>query len=360
MKLPRMETVKGIALVNVATAAWATNIIIGRYLRGQIGPLTLTASRYLVASLLYAILLRSRPAEEKKPGADMKLLLVMALTGVVLFAPALYFGLRYTSAINGTLINGLGPLLTAAFAAWLIHEPFSGRQVFGALIALVGVAILLLGGGGSGSLSVNPGDAVIVAAVLFWALYSVAVRKVVKHRSPLSATALSMFLGLPVLVVAAIVETMHTPVAWSPALLGIIVYLGVVPAATGFLSWNLGVKYLGAGGAMVFYNTLPLYGALFGFLFLGETLGMRHLAGGALILAGGLVAALKVAAKAPTGVGTGQNEAVTGHSDAATPGAKISTVTGGQAGTPGSGVKIGTAPGESGESSASGQESSGR
>jgi drug/metabolite transporter (DMT)-like permease len=43
---------------------------------------------------------------------------------------------------------------------------------------------------------------------------------------------------------------------------------------------------------MVFYNTLPLYGALFGFLFLGETLGLAHLVGGVLILGGGLVAAI--------------------------------------------------------------------
>jgi len=121
----------------------------------------------------------------------------------------------------------------------------------------------------------------------------IAVKKVVSHRSTISATALSMFIGLPFLVVAAVVESSITPVTWSPALAGIIVYLGLIPAALGFLSWNAGIKYLGAGGAMVFYNTLPLYGALFGFLFLGETLGPASLAGGVLILAGGLVAALR-------------------------------------------------------------------
>jgi len=217
----------------------------------------------------------------------------MALTGVVLFAPALYFGLRFTTAVNGTLINGLGPLLTAGFAAWLIKEPFSGRQVAGSLAALAGVAVLLSGGAAPGAAGVNPGDLLIVLAVLVWALYSVAVRKVVKHRSPLSATALSMFMGLPVLVAAAIAESIASPVAWSAGLVGIICYLGIVPAALGFLSWNAGIKYLGAGGAMVFYNTLPLYGALFGFLLLGETLGPAHIAGGVLILSGGLVAAIK-------------------------------------------------------------------
>ncbi|OHD13242.1 MAG: hypothetical protein A2Z96_04530 [Spirochaetes bacterium GWB1_48_6] len=295
MRSRNLDTLKGIALVNVATCAWATNIILGRYLRGQIGPLTLTAARSIVATVVFALILRKRPATERKAGADLKLLSAMALAGVVLFAPTLYLGLRFTTAINGTFINALGPLLTAGFAAWLIKEPFSVRQVIGAVSALAGVGVLVSGGFSSsaGKPLVNPGDLLIVLAAVLWALYSIAVKKVVSHRSPVSATALSMYIGLPFLLVAAVVESSITPVTWSPGLLGIIVYLGLIPAALGFLSWNAGIKYLGAGGAMVFYNTLPLYGTLFGFLFLGETLGPTHLAGGALILAGGLVAAIK-------------------------------------------------------------------
>jgi len=294
MRKPSLDTIKGIAFVNVATCAWATNIIIGRYLRDQIGPLTLTAARYVVASVVFTFLLRGRPATERKPGTDLRMLIVMALTGVVAFAPLLYFGLRFTTAVNGTLMNGLGPLLTGAFAALFIKEPFTGRQIIGSVAALAGVVVLLSGGfAAAGGYTVNPGDLLILVAVVMWALYSVAVRTVVRNRSPLSATALSIFLGLPLLVTAAVFEATVNPAQWSLGLAGIIVYLGVVPAALGFFSWNAGIKYLGAGGAMVFYNTLPLYGALFGFLFLGETLGPAHLAGGALILGGGLFAAIR-------------------------------------------------------------------
>ncbi len=304
MRKASLDTLKGIALVNVATGAWATNIIIGRYLRGQIGPLTLTASRYVVASIVFALLLRGQPATERKPGNDLKMLVAMALTGVVAFAPLLYFGLTFTTAVNGTLMNGLGPLLTGAFAALFIKEPFKKRQVVGSVAALAGVVVLLSGGFSvAGGYSVNPGDILILVAVVMWALYSVAVRKVVQNRSPLSATALSIFLGLPLLVAAAVVESIVAPAQWSLGLVGIVAYLGVVPAALGFFCWNAGIKYLGAGGAMVFYNTLPLYGALFGFLFLGETLGSAHLAGGALILSGGLFAAIKLS---PEKAGTGQ------------------------------------------------------
>jgi drug/metabolite transporter (DMT)-like permease len=44
---------------------------------------------------------------------------------------------------------------------------------------------------------------------------------------------------------------------------------------------------------MVFYNTLPLYGALLGALFLDEAIGFPHIIGGLLIVSGGIWAARK-------------------------------------------------------------------
>ena len=68
-------------------------------------------------------------------------------------------------------------------------------------------------------------------------------------------------------------------------------YIGIALMVIGFLSWNAGGRRLGSSGAMVFYNTLPLYGALLGHLFLGESIGPARLLGGALIIGGGLWAA---------------------------------------------------------------------
>jgi drug/metabolite transporter (DMT)-like permease len=45
---------------------------------------------------------------------------------------------------------------------------------------------------------------------------------------------------------------------------------------------------LGAGGAMAFYNTLPLYGVIMGAVFLNEPFTSVHVVFGGLILVGGL------------------------------------------------------------------------
>lgn len=289
----RRAQIVGIGLVNLATLTWATNIILGRWLREDIGPLTLAASRFLIASAIFALILQRQPQEERRLGSDRWLILGMALSGVVLFAPALYLGLRYTTAVNTTLINGLGPLITGLLAALLIREPMTRRQLVGAVVALVGVAILISGGSLASwqEFRVNVGDLIVLVAVALWGLYSVLGRRVMRHRSALSATAFSAFLGLPFLMVAAIWELRTQPVSDWLQLLPVILYIGIAPTVIGFLSWNEGVRRLGSSGAMVFYNTLPLYGGLLGALFLGEAIGLAHLVGGALIIGGGIWAA---------------------------------------------------------------------
>jgi drug/metabolite transporter (DMT)-like permease len=289
----RLDTLQGIALVNLATLTWATNISLGRFLREDIGPLTLAAARFALAAPIFAALLWRRPAAERRLGRDRWLLLGMALCGVVAFAPTLYLGLRYTTAVNATLINGFGPLITGLLASLLIGEPMSRRQAGGALVALVGIAVLISGGSTAfwqGPMA-NPGDLILVGAVTLWGLYSVLGRRLMRHRSALSATALSSFLGLPLLVMAAMWEVRVLPPRLSPQLLLALLYIGVAPTVGGFLAWNAGVRRLGASGAMVFYNTLPLYGALLGYFVLGEPMGLPHLAGGVLVIGGALWAA---------------------------------------------------------------------
>ena len=289
----RMEQIVGIGLVNLATLTWATNMVLGRWLRGDIGPLTLAAARFLIASLLFAVLLQRRPSEERRLGQDRWLLLGMALSGVAVFAPTLYQGLRFTTAVNATLVNGFGPLITGLLAALLIREPMSGRQAVGAIVGLAGVVVLISGGSFAfwQAMRGNVGDLIVLGAVALWGLYSVLGRQVMRHRSALSATAFSAFLGLPFLLLAAAWEVQTFPVVTRPQVILAVLYIGIAPTVVGFLSWNAGVRRLGSSGAMVFYNTLPLYGALLAYLFLGESIGPAHLVGGALIIGGGLWAA---------------------------------------------------------------------
>ncbi len=290
MQQERLKQLIGIGCVNAATLFWASNMVLGRLLKDSIGPITISAARFFIAALIFAILLQKQPPEDRRIGKDFWLLFAMAVAGVVLFSPILYLGLHYTTAVNGTIINGLAPLLTGLFATLVIKEPMSGRQITGAVLALAGVLFLISGGMLSfwQTAQFNIGDLIVLGAVALWGLYSVISSRVMRHRSSISATALSIFIGLPALCLLAVWEVQSFPVQLDITLILLTVYLGIVPAAVGFYAWNAGVARLGASGAMVFYNTLPLYGALLGCLFLDEPVGIPHIIGGLLIVCGGI------------------------------------------------------------------------
>jgi len=284
----------GVLFVNLATMCWATNAVLGRWLRDDIGPLTLTSLRFTVATAFFGILLRGRPPQERRYGKDRWWIIAMGLAGVVGFSPLLYLGLRYSTAVNSSLIQGFSPLITALIAGLIIQEPVTRRQQVGAILGIIGVAGLLSNGSLTFLLGLqfNPGDLILLAAAVMWAFYAVFGRRVMRNRSPVAATALSNFIGLPLIATAAAFELQHIAIKLRIETIAAIVHICVVPTIIGYWSWNRGVTTLGAGGAMVFYNTLPLYGAILGAALLGEPLGMIHFCFGGLIIAGGLWATL--------------------------------------------------------------------
>jgi drug/metabolite transporter (DMT)-like permease len=282
----------GALMANIAIFAWSINVVLGRWLHPSIGPLTLSAVRYLIASVFFAYLWKGLKGEERRLGRDTWLFVIMALSGVVAFSPALYLGLRYTAAINATLILSLSPFVTGFLGAVLIGTPMTRRQAAGGVISLAGVVILISGGSLAfwTRLQGNAGDLIVLGAVFLWGLYSVLAQKVMDHRSTLSTSTLSILLGLPLLVFAGGWELQTHPVSLNVQILLAMLFIGTVPTVIAYLSWNDGIRRLGASGAMVLYNMMPVYGALLGFFFLGERLSEAHFLGGSFIVGGGLLA----------------------------------------------------------------------
>ncbi len=278
--------------VNLSCLIWASNFALGRVLREEIEPLMLTASRFVVASLFYAVILGRSAVKERLLSRGWALLIAMTLTGVVGFPVLLYRGLQLTTATDAVLINATGPLMTAILAAIVLRERLFPRHVLGGLISFFGVALIVSGGSFERlrQWHVNVGDLYVLLAVVLWGLYSVISRRVTRSHSVFSVTAISTWMALPLFFGAAAAGWQPIPTHWSWHLLLAIVYIGIFPSGVAFLSWNEGVRRVGPNRAMVFYNMLPVYGSILGVILLGETFGAEHFIGGCLILSGSFIA----------------------------------------------------------------------
>jgi drug/metabolite transporter (DMT)-like permease len=278
--------------VNLSCLMWASNFVLGRTLREEVGPLMLTVSRFVVASLFYAVILGRFVVRERPPRWHWALLTAMALTGVVGFPLLLYRGLQLTMATDAVLINATGPLVTAILAAILLKERLFPRHVLGGVISFFGVTLIVSGGILEKLVQwhVNVGDLYVLVAVVLWGLYSVIGRRATRSGSVFSVTAISTWMALPLFLGAAAAGWQPAPTHWSLHLLLAVVYIGIFPSGVAFLSWNEGVRRVGPNRAMVFYNMLPVYGSILGVILLGESLGVEHFIGGGLIVAGSLIA----------------------------------------------------------------------
>ncbi|MCC7368368.1 MAG: DMT family transporter [Chloroflexi bacterium] len=284
---PDLMTV--LALVG-ATAGWGVGSTATRLAVAELPPLTLTCLRFGSGALLLLALLWWRGQTHGLPARRAwGALLILGLLGVTLFGALMTVGLQWTGAAEGTLIQGLSPLFTLAFASIFAGERARRNQVFGALLAFSGLATILLNELAAWSAGGQRlfGDVILIGSSLCWAGYNVAVRMTADRVNLGESSAYALLIGTALLTPFALLEPPRTPLlqmsAWG--WIGLL-YLMVVSTCLAYIWWNAGIRKIGAGRAAMFSFIAPVAAMVSAIPVLGEWPGPSQLVGGGLILAG--------------------------------------------------------------------------
>jgi len=162
------------AYLLIATALWAGNAIVGRLLVGSVSPITLSAVRWGLAALLLLPFGWRVFKPESALWQNKKRFLLLALFGVGSYNVLLYLALQTSTAINVTLIGASMPIWMLFIGAVFYQTKPNMLQLIGALISLLGVAIVLTRGELATLLSMQMviGDLLIMLATILWAFYS--------------------------------------------------------------------------------------------------------------------------------------------------------------------------------------------
>lgn len=247
----------------------------------HIPPFVIAELRWIVAlGIILAILARrgERPAINRATW-------LLGLTGLTLFYLFYSYGLRHTTAANTTLISGGTPVLVALLAAIFLGERMTWAKAIGIAGTLAGViAIVAAGTGLDASLT---GNLLVTGSAVCWAIYTVTGRRAFTSGSALAQLAGIAVAGLVLMAPFALFE------AWREGLdqvtlldLLLVLYLAIGPSAIAYMLIGYGLSHLEASQAAVYGNLMPVAGALAGYLFLDERIGVEHVVGGALIVAG--------------------------------------------------------------------------
>jgi drug/metabolite transporter (DMT)-like permease len=279
--------------LSLVSLFWAINIVLGRYVVGTIPPIMLAQIRWSGAGLIlfpfaFAHLKRDWPLIR----AHFGLLIVLSLTGITLYNSLAYYGLNYTQAINGLLIQSAAPLLIGLASFILFRDRLTAGQSAGIVMSLAGVIVIITRGDLSAllGLRLNQGDLWFLLALLFYASYAAMLRlRPAIHF--LSFLAFTIIAGAILQIPATIAEfALGHRIDPTPEAFAVLTYVVVFPSILAYLFFNRGVELIGANRAGPFFHLIPVFGSAIAILFLGERPALFHGIGYALIIAGIVVA----------------------------------------------------------------------
>ncbi|HEX3996353.1 MAG TPA: DMT family transporter, partial [Acetobacteraceae bacterium] len=189
-------------LLVLGNVFWASNIIVGRAILGDVPAIALSFWRWTGA---FAVSFWFAWPHLKKDWpvllAHWKIMLALAATGIAFFNTVAYIGLAGTTALNVLLMQSSLPLVVTAWAFVLFKERPSVWQLVAIMISLAGVAFVAAHGSLHALLALRfyRADVWIMASVIILGSYMVLLR-LRPDVHPLSFMQAAM--GLGVLMVA--------------------------------------------------------------------------------------------------------------------------------------------------------------
>lgn len=253
-------------------AIWGASFLFMRMGASEFGPFALIQIRLGVAS---AVLLTLAVAQGKARDLlrEPWKMAVVGLTNSAIPFTLFAFATLTLSAGIASVLNATAPLFGALIAVVVLRQPLTPLKWFGLIIGFAGVCVLL-----SSKLHLSGSAVSVVACLVAAFLYGVAAhfsKRQLSHVSPIVVAASSQ-------TIAAIVLLPFSWLTWpavTPSLSSWLaaIALGVLCTGVALAIYFQLLQSIGATRAMSIAYLVPLFGILWGVLFLGETLTLPFL-----------------------------------------------------------------------------------
>jgi drug/metabolite transporter (DMT)-like permease len=217
---------------------------------------------------------------------DFLAVLGLGVVGITLTQTVFTLGVSVTTAANTALVYSTAPVWGMLLGFFLGLERPRLQGILGIGLSLLGVGFIVYGGLEFAGTSLV-GDALILAAAVFWGSYTVLSLSLLERYSPLALAAYAMTLG----GLAAFPLAAFDPGGFDVGPLdgltwGAAAYSALCSSAFGFAAWGWGVSHVGANRVLIYQYLVTLTGVTTGIVLLGEDFGLGQIVGAAVILCG--------------------------------------------------------------------------
>jgi drug/metabolite transporter (DMT)-like permease len=282
-------TATWIGLLLLVTLVWGNSFIAIKHIVQYVTPLELVTVRFAPVALIFAAwLLPARWREVVRLVREESWRLVLlGLTGAVLYNTFLGWGETRVPAGTASLIIALNPAFTYALSVLALGERFKWQRALGTVIAFGGLFVIVRWGSGR-PITLDEASYALVTmlAPLSWAVYTILGKSVVARHPPLLVTGVSMiFAGLLSLIFVRpglVAQLPGLPASFWWAVL----FLAVPCTVFAFAVWFGALERMPAGRVAGFVYLVPMFAVTFSRLLLDESLTLALVAGAAILIGG--------------------------------------------------------------------------
>ena len=285
--------IKGALMLLGAAFFWGTTFVAQLTGMDGIGPFTYAAARYFLGFLcLSGILIftsKTRMSERRKEKLSRGFLAGL-ICGIFLFIASSMqqISLQYTTAGKAAFITCLYIMFVPLGAA------FFGKKIFpenwaGAIFALFGLYLLAI----NEEITINRGDVILFFSAFSWTAHILVVDKFANKVDVMELSAAQIFITMVFSFAAMLIFENPTIDAVKSAAFPIF-YGGVMSSGVAFTLQLYGQKYADPSAAAILMSFESIFGALSGWLLLGEVMTGREILGCCMMILGIIVTQWRV------------------------------------------------------------------
>jgi len=252
---------------------------------------------FAALALLPLVLIRRRrlaPLGGVRRAAILRGAIAPLLIGVALFAGYGFqtVGLQQTTPAKAGFITGLAVVLVPLVSGFVLHQAPGRNAWIGVGLALAGLALLTL----HADLRISSGDLLVLACAVAFAAHILLTGRFAPSHDPL---VLTMGQILVVIILSGITALGKQAPPLTRQVVFAAAFTGVLATSAAFGIQTLAQRFTTTTHTALIFAAEPVFAALFSFLLIGEALGTRQLVGCGLILAGMIVAEIKLGSERP-------------------------------------------------------------
>jgi drug/metabolite transporter (DMT)-like permease len=233
----------------------------------SVNPLMLACLVYLISGL--AITPVVKPIKDPMNRKDYSLLLIISISGAVVAPTMFFFGLKLTTAADGSLLSNGEIIFSIILALTLFGEKLNRIGYIAMALILTGVIIVSTNLQFDGSLlKMNVGNLLIIGATLFWGLDN-NISRILSHRIDITRIIqLKSFIGGFIILVLGLL--LGIPVNINLTEIPYILLLGILGFAVSLYFLLQGLSKIGTTNTMLILSLSSVFGLVLAAIFLRE------------------------------------------------------------------------------------------